>query len=108
MTPQGTDPDLPVSVQEALAEAWVNGGLLQGRGTECSSARVGPFEGPLSSLPEPQFGLRSSNMEGTQPRPSTENWVKNLLSMVLPIRTRPFHPQSLPSGSFHKPLILIR
>ena len=58
MTPQGTDPDLPVSVQEALAEVWVNGGLLQGRGTECSSARVGPFEGPLSSLPEPQFVLR--------------------------------------------------
>ena len=27
-----TDPDLPVSVQESLAEAWVGGGLLQGRG----------------------------------------------------------------------------
>ena len=31
MTPQKTDPDLPVSVQESLAEAWVGGGLLQGQ-----------------------------------------------------------------------------
>ena len=32
MTPQETDPDLPVSVQESLEEAWVDGGLLQGWG----------------------------------------------------------------------------
>ena len=32
MTPQKTDPDLPVSVQESLEEAWVDGGLLQGWG----------------------------------------------------------------------------
>ena len=30
VTPKETDPDLPVSVQEALVEAWVGGGLLQG------------------------------------------------------------------------------
>ena len=30
VTPQETDPDLPVSVQESLVEAWVGGGLLQG------------------------------------------------------------------------------
>ena len=30
--PQETDPELPVSVQEPLAEAWVSGGLLQGQG----------------------------------------------------------------------------
>ena len=29
VTPQETDPDLPVSVQYSLAEAWVGGGLLQ-------------------------------------------------------------------------------
>ena len=28
-TPQETDPDVPASVQESLAEAWVGGGLLQ-------------------------------------------------------------------------------
>ena len=29
VTPQETDPDLSVSVQESLAEAWVNSGLLK-------------------------------------------------------------------------------
>ena len=29
VTPQETDPDLPVSVQESLAEVWVSHGLLQ-------------------------------------------------------------------------------
>ena len=32
VSPQETDPDLPVSVQESPAEAWVGGGLLQGWG----------------------------------------------------------------------------
>ena len=31
VTPQKTDPDLPVSVQESPVEAWVSGGVLQGR-----------------------------------------------------------------------------
>ena len=31
-TPQGTDPDLPMGVQESLAEQWVTSGLLQGWG----------------------------------------------------------------------------
>ena len=30
--PQETDSDLPMSVQESLAEVWVDGGLLQGQG----------------------------------------------------------------------------
>ena len=56
MTPQETEPDLPMSVQESLAEASVRGGLLQAGGTECSGVSMGPFEGgrqPLSSLPPP-------------------------------------------------------
>ena len=32
VTPQETEPDLPVSVQEALVEEWVNSGLPQGQG----------------------------------------------------------------------------
>ena len=32
VTPQETDSDLPGSVQESPAEAWVGGGLLQGWG----------------------------------------------------------------------------
>ena len=51
MIPQETDPDLPVSVKETLAEAWVAGGLMQGWGTECSSTCIGSFEGGLSLLP---------------------------------------------------------
>ena len=37
------------------------------------------------------------------------NWIKDLLSIAPPIRTRPSFPfsQSLLSGSFHNPLILI-
>ena len=37
VTAQETDPDLPGSVQEYPAEAWVAGGLLQGWGTERST-----------------------------------------------------------------------
>ena len=50
-----------------------------------------------------------NNKEGTQLQPSPENWIKDLLSMAPPIRTRPSFSlsQSLPSGSFHKPLILL-
>ena len=33
--------------------------------------------------------------EGTQLHPSTENWIKDLLSMAPPIRTRPSIPLSL-------------
>ena len=32
MDSQETDPDLPVSIQESLAEVWVSNGLLQGQG----------------------------------------------------------------------------
>ena len=53
----------------------------------------------LSSL------LQSFSASGSFPMsPSTENWIKDLLSMAPPIRTRPTS-HSLPSGSFHKPLI---
>ena len=58
-----------------------------------------------STIVWPQVNSR----EGTQLYPSTENWIKVLLSMALPIRTRTSFPlsQSLPSGTFHKPLILL-
>ena len=32
VTPQETNPDLPVGAQESLAEKWVGGSLLQGWG----------------------------------------------------------------------------
>ena len=37
MTPQETDPDLPVSVQESLVEVWVDSGLLWGQGHDHNS-----------------------------------------------------------------------
>ena len=50
-----------------------------------------------------------NNREGTQPHPSTENWITDLLSMALHTRARPSFPHSwsFPSGSFHKPFILL-
>ena len=39
MTPQETDPDLPVRVQESPVEVWVGSGLLQGQGTEWGSVQ---------------------------------------------------------------------
>ena len=46
---------------------------------------------PLSSLLPPELGLRSNNRKGTQPHPwETEYWIKDLLSMAPPIRTRLF------------------
>ena len=39
-----------------------------------------------------QFVLRPNNWEGTQPQPSTEIWIKDLLSMAPPIRPRPNFP----------------
>ena len=45
MTPQETDPDLPLSVQESPVGAWVGSGLLQGQGTKCSSVCTGSLEG---------------------------------------------------------------
>ena len=44
MTPQETDPDLPVSVQESL-EVWVGSACYRVGGTEYSSACMEPFEG---------------------------------------------------------------
>ena len=72
VTPQETDPDLPMSVQESLADAWVSSGLLQGWGHQISSACMKPFEGG------PTVFITStivSNKEGTQPHPSRENWI---------------------------------
>ena len=43
-----------------------------------------------------QFGTSVlENKERTQPCPSTENWIDDLLSMAPPIRTKQFPPQSV-------------
>ena len=69
---------------------------------------------PLPSpgdLPDPGIEAGSPSLQAdTLPsKPPGKNWIKDLLNMPPPIRTRPSFPlsQSLPSGSFHKPLILL-
>ena len=42
----------------------------------------------ISTIVWPQVNIR----EGTQLHPPTENWIKDLLSTALPIRTRPSFP----------------
>ena len=67
VTWQETDPDLPLSVQESLAEAWVGGGLLQGWGYRVQQCLHGTYwrRSPLSSLPstivQPQVKLQGGN-----------------------------------------------
>ena len=51
MTPQETEPDLPVSVQESLAEAWADSGLLQGQGHQkAEQAQVLGKEAPITTI----------------------------------------------------------
>ena len=111
MTPQETGPDLPVSVQESLAETWVGDGLQQcwGHWVQAVHARNILKEVAIIFITSTIVWPQVNNKERMQPHPSTENWIKDLLSMAQSIRTRPSFPlsQSLPSGSFHKPLILI-
>ena len=112
VTPQETEPDLPVCVGVS-GGAWVDStgsGQWPQQSWEAQGAGVSPFEGGCHYSHYPyQFGLRPNYMEGTQPHPSAENWIKDLLGMALPTRARPSfpHSQSLPSGRVHKPLILI-
>ena len=47
VTPQETEPGLPVSVQESLVEVWVNS---TGRVTEYNTPGISPFEGDCHYL----------------------------------------------------------
>ena len=79
-------------------------------GMDYSSVCLRPSEGGRHYLHYLHLSLAwSNNREETHLCPSRENWIKALLSMALPIRTRPSFPlsQSLLSRSFHKPLILL-
>ena len=111
MTPHGNDPDLPVSVQEVPAEVW---------GQRWTAARLGALsvaecaqdllkEVDIVFIAASIVWSQVKNSEGTQRHPSTENWIKYLLSMVPSIRTRLSFPlsQSFPLGSFSKPIILL-
>ena len=82
-----------------------------GGGTECSNVCLGSSEEgrPYIYYLHHSLALVKITGKGTQPRLSTESWIKDLLSMALPIRKRPscLHSQSLPSESVHKPLVFL-
>ena len=76
-----------------------------------SSLGISNFLKEISSLSHSILFLYffALSREEKQLHSSTQNWIKDLLSMASPIRRRPSFPlsQSLPSGSFHKALILL-
>ena len=100
---------------------WVSLGVPGGGvGWQCTAARLGALSAAVPAwdlwkevaiifITSTLVLSQVKQQGGKQPRPSTENWIKPLLGMVPPIRTRPSFPpsQSLPTGSFHKLLILL-
>ena len=88
-----------------MGQQWPAAGPGTLNTIDLGAAGISPFEGGHHY---PYLGvMRPNYREGIQPHPSIENWIKDLLSKALPIRPRPRLPysQSLPSRSFHKPLI---
>ena len=75
MTPKQTDPDLPRTVQESPAEAWVGGGLLQSWGPECSSPCMGPFEGGHHYLNYLHRSLASGQITGREHSPAHQQKI---------------------------------
>ena len=93
MTPEETDQDLPGSDQESPAEAWVSGGCYRVGALSvavhaCNLLKEVAIIFITSTIVWPQV----NNTEGTQLQPSPENWIKDLLSMALSIRTKPSFP----------------
>ena len=75
MTPQETDPDLLMSVQGSLAEAWVCDALLQGWNTECGSACMGPLEGGRHHLHSLHHSLVSGQTTGREHSPAHQQKI---------------------------------
>ena len=93
VSPQETEPDLPV----VLGSLWRKSGstvvYLGVRGTDYKAwhAGISPFKGGLSLPPLPL-----PYREGTQPHSLAENWIKDLLSMALSPNKTQFSPQPVP------------
>ena len=86
VSPQETDPDYPVSVQESLAETWVNCGLsqCQGHWPHLGATRETPLVAQLVKKPPAMH----------------ETWIQSLIGKI------PWRRQSLPTpvfwpGEFH-------
>ena len=91
LAPQETDPDLPVSVQESLAEAWVDCGPAAGVGA------LGAAVPAWDLLKEVSIIFTTSTIVWPQVKQQGTHQNKTQFPLS----------QSLPSGNFHKPLILL-
>jgi len=96
---------LPMNIQDWFPLGWTGWISLQslGRSRVFSSTTVQKhqFFGTQLSLESNSHIItstivwpRSSNREGTQPRPSVENWIKDLLNMAHPSEQNPVSPLS--------------
>ena len=74
-TPQETDPDLPVSVQESAVKAWASGACCRVRGTESGSVCTGPFEGGRHCLHHPHHSLVSGQTTGREQSPGHQHTI---------------------------------
>ena len=83
LTPQDTEPQLPVSVQESAVEAWED--MPRVRGTEYNSSRS---HGVLAYILLKEVAITTTvvwpHREGPQLHPSTENWTSLLLTLKGP------------------------
>ena len=74
-------------------------------GTQCSSACMGHFEGDHHYFHYLPKSLASGQIKGREHSPTLQQKIELKIYWAWPIRTRPISTcQSLPSGSFHKPL----
>ena len=101
--PKETKQDLPVSVWKSWVEMWpaVGQGHWQQQSWKVQHAGISPlgehfhysYHGAYSlpsRLQTLRLGhLRPNYREGAQPYSSAENWIKDLLSMALPLEQDP-------------------
>ena len=76
VSPQETEPGLPVSVQESVVEVWVDSGLLRGQDTEYNSAVINPFQGDLHYCHYTYHSLATGQTTGREYSPSTAQQQK--------------------------------
>ena len=83
VTPQETDPDMPMIVQASPTEAWVSGDPLQGLLKEVATIFITTME----VCPQVK-------QQGGKTAPRINRKSKDLLNMILPIRATPRFPLS--------------
>ena len=79
MTPQETEPELPVSVWKSLAEVWVDSELLWGQRPWQQQSYEG-WHGPNFSWRRPSLGIPQNHQVGN---PQTgNNYTKEVLTLL--------------------------